>query len=109
MKFTQENRDLADQLHREMKNNQKPKSATTGAAGGKRLAANNRANGSDFSSARGSEERHASVAAQSGSGRGPRRNRDYDLEQVSRILFPLSYAIRFISLHRPVVMTAGVR
>ncbi|PQE27920.1 histone acetylase complex subunit protein [Rutstroemia sp. NJR-2017a BBW] len=83
MKFTQENRELADQLHREMKNNQKPKSATTGAAGGKRLAANNRANGSDFSSARGSEERHASVAAQSGGGgRGPRRNRDYDLEQL---------------------------
>lgn len=40
-----------------------------------------RANGSDFSSARGSEERHTSVAAQTG--RGPRRNRDYDLEQVS--------------------------
>lgn len=38
-----------------------------------------RANGSDFSSARGSEERH--VAAQGG--RGPRRNRDYDLEPVS--------------------------
>ncbi|KAM3065272.1 Esa1p-associated factor [Clarireedia jacksonii] len=82
MKFSQENRELADQLHRDMKNNQKPKSAAAGAAGGKRLAANNRANGSDFSSARGSEERHASVTAQgSGSGRGPRRNRDYDLEQ----------------------------
>jgi len=40
---------------------------------------NSRANGSDFSSARGSEERHTSVAAQTG--RGPRRNRDYDLEQ----------------------------
>jgi len=37
-----------------------------------------RANGSDFSSARGSEERYASIAAQGG--RGPRRNRDYDLE-----------------------------
>jgi hypothetical protein len=43
-----------------------------------------RTNGSDFSSARGSEERHASVAAQSG--RGPRRNRDYEIEQVSQIV-----------------------
>jgi hypothetical protein len=43
-----------------------------------------RTNGSDFSSARGSEERHASVAAQSG--RGPRRNRDYEIEQVGLII-----------------------
>jgi hypothetical protein len=40
-----------------------------------------RANGSDFSSARGSEERHLSTAPQGG--RGPRKNRDYDLENVS--------------------------
>ncbi|KIN02489.1 hypothetical protein OIDMADRAFT_159912 [Oidiodendron maius Zn] len=68
-KFTEENKDLAAQLHQQMKALQQkaPKSASK--RGG-------RANGSDFSSARGSEERH--VAAQGG--RGPRRNRDYDLE-----------------------------
>lgn len=43
-----------------------------------------RANGSDFSSARGSEER-GSMAAQGG-GRAPRRLRDYDLEQVCEFI-----------------------
>ena len=38
-------------------------------------------NGSDFSSARGSEERHLSVAAPGGRA-GQRRNRDYDIETV---------------------------
>ncbi|QSZ33229.1 hypothetical protein DSL72_002817 [Monilinia vaccinii-corymbosi] len=81
MKFTEDNKELAAQLHQEMKKmNQKPKSAT--AAVGKKLGGNR--NGSEFGSGRGSEERHASVAAQGGGGRGgPRRNRDYDLEQVS--------------------------
>ncbi|KAI9644267.1 Esa1p-associated factor [Ciborinia camelliae] len=80
MKFNEENKELAAQLHQEMKKtNQKPKSAIS--AGGKKLGGN-RTNGSDFGSGRGSEERHASVAAQGGGGRGgPRRNRDYDLEQ----------------------------
>ncbi|CZS99362.1 related to Chromo domain protein Alp13 [Rhynchosporium agropyri] len=75
-KFTEENKELAAQLHNQMKALQNPsrgapKSTTKGRGG--------RANGSDFSSARGSEERYASVAAQSGRG-GPRRHRDYDLE-----------------------------
>jgi hypothetical protein len=53
-----------------------------------------RTNGSDFSSARGSEERHASVAAQSG--RGPRRNRDYEIEQVCFTIFScLSFVFSF--------------
>ncbi|KAF8863582.1 histone acetylase complex subunit [Acephala macrosclerotiorum] len=71
-KFTDENKELAAQLHNQMKmlQNKAPKSITKGKTG--------RANGSDFSSARGSEERHASAAAQSS--RGPRRHRDYDLE-----------------------------
>lgn len=78
-KFTDENKELAAQLHNQMKmlQNKAPKSVTKGKAG--------RANGSDFSSARGSEERHASAAAQSS--RGPRRHRDYDLENVSLFLF----------------------
>jgi mortality factor 4-like protein 1 len=54
---------------------------STPAAGKSGTKKGTRANGSDFSSARGSEERHVSTAAQSG--RGPRRNRDYDLETVS--------------------------
>ncbi|TVY49604.1 Chromatin modification-related protein [Lachnellula occidentalis] len=68
--FTPENKELAAQLHTQMKALQKiPKSAVK--KGGK-------TNGSDFSSTRGSEERHTSAAAPGG--RGPRRNRDYDLE-----------------------------
>lgn len=73
-KFTEENKELAAQLHNQMKALQTrggPKSTTKGRGG--------RANGSDFSSARGSEERYASAAAQSGRG-GARRHRDYDLE-----------------------------
>jgi hypothetical protein len=54
---------------------------STPAAGKSGTKKGTRANGSDFSSARGSEERHVSTATQSG--RGPRRNRDYDLENVS--------------------------
>ncbi|KAM0149484.1 hypothetical protein ACHAQE_009383 [Botrytis cinerea] len=80
MKFNDDNKELAAQLHQEMKKmSQKPKSATS--AGGKKIGG--RTNGSDFGSGRGSEERHASVAAQGGGRGGPRRNRDYDLEQVS--------------------------
>lgn len=76
-KFTDENKELASQLHNQMKQLQQKAPKATG----KKLSGRG-ANGSDFSSARGSEERHASVAAQSG--RGPRRhNRDFDLETVS--------------------------
>lgn len=69
-KFTDENKELAAQLHAQVKNlSQKnakqPKKGT-------------RANGSD--SARGSEERGSGIAAQAP--RGPRRTRDYELEQV---------------------------
>ncbi|RAL61518.1 hypothetical protein DID88_009557 [Monilinia fructigena] len=84
MKFTEDNKELAAQLHQEMKKMvQKPKSATTTV--GKKLGGNR--NGSEFGSGRGSEERHASVAAQGGRG-GPRRNRDYDLEQESSNMAP---------------------
>jgi len=79
-KFTDENKELAANLHQQMKQLQGKgtSSKSTAKKGG-------RANGSDFSSARGSEERHTSMAAQSG--RGPRRNRDYDLEHVSTIFY----------------------
>ena len=89
-KFTEENKELAAQLHHQLKAIRQPALGKPGKFGGK----GGRANGSDFSSARGSEERHASVAAQSGRG-GPRRNRDYDLEQVSSLLQFLF--VRFVS------------
>jgi hypothetical protein len=86
-KFTEENKELAAQLHQQMKSLQQrpPKSATK--RGG-------RANGSDFSSARGSEERH--VAAQGG--RGPRRNRDFDVETVSSKITFLYSALFYLVL-----------
>jgi hypothetical protein len=76
-KFTDENKELAANLHNQMKELQRETRAPKSS-----LKKGGRANGSDFSSARGSEERHTSMAAQSGRG-GPRRNRDYDLEPVS--------------------------
>src|SRR5689334_4007789 len=79
-KFTDENKDLAAQLLAQFKSLQskgakekpvKKAGAVTGRG----------ANGSDMSSARGSEERTAGVATTQ-SGRGPRRQRDFDLETV---------------------------
>lgn len=84
-KFTDENKELAAQLHNQMKMLQQKAPKSVGGKGqGKRGA-----NGSDFSSARGSEERTGSVAAQTGRG-GARRNRDYDLEHVSTESYPFS-------------------
>ncbi|KAH6682976.1 MRG-domain-containing protein [Halenospora varia] len=74
-KFTEENKELAAQLHHQMKALQQKGPKTGFRTGGKGNKANG---GSDFSSARGSEERHTSVAAP-GRG-GPRRGRDYELE-----------------------------
>jgi mortality factor 4-like protein 1 len=85
-KFTDENKELAANLHNQMKQLQRE---TRGPKSG--VKKGGRANGSDFSSARGSEERHTSMAAQSGRG-GPRRNRDYDLEPVS--ISSISYCQR---------------
>ncbi|KAH6848284.1 MRG-domain-containing protein [Chaetomium sp. MPI-CAGE-AT-0009] len=75
-KFTDENKDLASQLVAQFKMLQSGKAAkqTTKKGGATARAAN----GSDMSSARGSEER---TAATTTSGRGPRRARDYELEQ----------------------------
>ncbi|KAK1496214.1 hypothetical protein CTAM01_08401 [Colletotrichum tamarilloi] len=71
-KFTEENKELASQLHAQMKDLRQKSSAKPPKKG------NLRVNGTD--SARGSEERTAGVAA---TGRGPRRARDFDLEQMS--------------------------
>jgi mortality factor 4-like protein 1 len=69
-KFTDENKDLAAALHTQMKSLQKGSKGPLKKKGG--------ANGSDFSSARGSEERTASVAQS-----GRRRAREFDVEDVS--------------------------
>lgn len=70
-KFNDENRELASQLMQQARASlQKTKPAKKAAL----------KNGSDFSSARGSEERTGAAAV---SGRGPRRARDYDMEHVS--------------------------
>jgi mortality factor 4-like protein 1 len=64
-KFTPENKELAAQLHNQMKLLQQKAPKSVGKGSGKRGA-----NGSDFSSARDSEERGGSVAAAPGRG-GP--------------------------------------
>lgn len=85
-KFTDENKELAAQLHNQMKMLQQKTPKSVGRGQGKKGT-----NGSDFASSRGSEERTGSVAAQPGRG-GARRNRDYDLEHVSTGCFSLCYA-----------------
>ncbi|KAK4098246.1 MRG-domain-containing protein [Parathielavia hyrcaniae] len=76
-KFDDENKALANQLLAQFKALQSGKAAKQSAKKGG--AARAVANGSDMSSARGSEERTAGSAA--ATGRGPRRARDYELEQ----------------------------
>lgn len=75
-KFTEENKELAAQLHTAMKEVQESKAPKSAKKGG-------RANGSGISS-RGSEERTGSVGTLGGRNR---RNRDYDLEHVSLKIF----------------------
>ncbi|KAL1837408.1 hypothetical protein VTJ49DRAFT_3800 [Mycothermus thermophilus] len=88
-KFTDENKELAAQLLAQFKSLQASKSnkqsAKKGAASSS-SAARAVVNGSELGSARGSEERTAGAAATSS--RGPRRTRDYDLEQVSTFSIP---------------------
>ncbi len=84
-KFTDENKELAAQLLAQSK---------MLATGGKttkqpfKKGSGRGANGSDMSSARGSEERTgAGATTTTQSGRGPRRARDFELEAVSCLLF----------------------
>lgn len=73
-RFNDDNKQLAAQLHAAAR------MRTGGSKSAKKGLA--KANGSEMSSARGSEER---AAASSFAGRGPRRGRDYELETVSGI------------------------
>jgi len=76
-KFTEENCELAKNLAAQSKSLQSGKAAKPAA----RKVAGRGPAGSDLGSTRGSEERTAGAATTSG--RGPRRARDFDLEQVS--------------------------
>ena len=73
-KLNDENRTLASHLRNEYMAQQKPAKPSISAATKKRTA------GSDLSSTRGSEERHASLPA---TGRGQKRGRDNDIEKAS--------------------------
>ncbi|KAK0634517.1 chromo domain-like protein [Bombardia bombarda] len=94
-KFTEENKALASQLQLQYKQLQSGKAAKQQKkmAGGIGGGSGGGAGGSDLSSARGSEERTA--AATTLSGRGPRRARDFDLEQVSLCFFGLFLCVSF--------------
>jgi len=72
-KFTEENKELSYSLKQELKREMDKTRAAPKSASRKKAA------GSDFSSIRGSEERHSSVPV---TGRGTKRGRDMDLEKV---------------------------
>ena len=76
-KFTEENKELAQDLKREM-DDSRARAAPKSTASKKKTA------GSDLSSARGSEERHSSLPV---TGRGSKRGRDNEIEKVGEYYF----------------------
>lgn len=83
-KFTDDNKELAAQLHNQMKAMKSGQQKAASNKSAKKSAVGRGAlNCSDLSSSRGSEERNSNSFGASQSARGPRRNRDYDLESVS--------------------------
>ncbi|MCJ1356744.1 MAG: Esa1p-associated factor [Icmadophila ericetorum] len=81
-KLTDENKELAQNLKKDLDAQRKPMTtkATT-------MASKKKAAGSDLSSGRGSEERNSSVPAM---GRGQKRGRDYELEKVNEHATPVT-------------------
>ena len=77
-KLTEDNKELAANLRRELTQQFQPKSAAKPAATSK-----SRKQGSELGSGRGSEERHSSVPA---GGRGTKRGKDNDVEKVGPII-----------------------
>ena len=73
-KLTDENKELAQNLKKDLDAQRRPALLKTTLAGSKKKTA-----GSDLSSTRGSEERHSSVPAM---GRGQKRGRDYEIDKV---------------------------
>jgi hypothetical protein len=77
-KLTDDNRELAANLKRELTQPPPPRSAAKAATSKSR-----KGQGSDLGSGRGSEERHSSVPA---GGRGTKRGKDNDIEKVGPIV-----------------------
>ncbi|MCJ1372449.1 Esa1p-associated factor [Loxospora ochrophaea] len=77
-KFTDENKELAQNLKKDM-DSQRQRAAPKGPP----TSSRKKAAGSDLSSTRGSEERHSSVPI---TGRGQKRGRDYEIEKVGNRL-----------------------
>ena len=73
-KLTEENKELAQNLKKDLDSQRRPAAPKPAVNSSKKKAA-----GSDLSSTRGSEERHSSVPAM---GRGQKRGRDYEIEKV---------------------------
>jgi hypothetical protein len=84
-KLTDDNKELAANLRRELTQQLQPKSAKPAAT------SKSRKQGSEFGSGRGSEERHSSVPA---GGRGTKRGRDNDIEKVRG---PFPVLLNFVS------------
>lgn len=81
-KLTDDNRELAANLKRDLVQPQPTRTSTKPASSSRR----GKGQGSDLGSGRGSEERHSSVPA---GGRGTKRGKDNDVEKVSRGSFYL--------------------
>jgi mortality factor 4-like protein 1 len=103
-KFTDDNKQLAAQLQAQARIRVQGSGASKGAAlagrnkGIAKAAGGGGATGSEISSARGSEERGPGNS--SFGGRGPRRGRDYELENVSLFFpcIPLCLNLLFLSV-----------
>ena len=80
-KLTDENKELAQNLKKDLDAQRRPAPSKPTITSSKKKAA-----GSDLSSTRGSEERHTSVPVM---GRGQKRGRDYEIEKVGSQTSPL--------------------
>ena len=79
-KLTDDNRELAANLKRDLVQPQPTRTSTKPGSSSRR----GKGQGSDLGSGRGSEERHSSVPA---GGRGTKRGKDNDVEKVGSLLF----------------------
>src|SRR2546423_2390482 len=84
-KLTDDNRELAANLKRDLVQPQPTRTSTKPGSSSRR----GKGQGSDLGSGRGSEERHSSVPA---GGRGTKRGKDNDVEKVGSLLFIFFYS-----------------
>ena len=87
-KLTDDNRELANNLKRDLVQTQ-PTRTSAKPAGSSRKG---KGQGSDLGSGRGSEERHSSVPA---GGRGTKRGKDNDVEKVGSFYFLVFHSMIF--------------